>query len=181
MMITPKPRNYTRGAMSIGRLAGDVTTAAFKRHGLVHSEIINAWEEIAGAELAGVSRPLRLAWPRSSNKPSGNRIGATLTIAIEGPRAIEIQHAANHIMDYINTLLGYRAVSKIRLVQETLSRPKKRPAPAPVQPVAADRLTGIRSEALRNALARLGESTTRQEDQLPPRPTQCNTGVVCKK
>lgn len=149
------------GAVAIGGVVGEITAAAFRRHGLGHGEIARAWTEIAGPELAAVSRPERLSWPRADKNASGGRpAGATLTVAVDGPRAVELQYAAPQIIDSINILYGYQAVGRIRLVQATRPiRSRSSVRRRPIEPDNADGLTGIDSAALRSALARLGAAT----------------------
>jgi len=148
-----------RGALAIGHLAGIVAAPAFRRHGLGHGEIASAWTDIAGPDLAGVSRPVKLAWPRPGASGAGTRTagGATLTVEVEGPRAIELQHAASRIMEAANALFGYRAVTRLRLVQAPPVRRRRTQVRMPVAPVNPDRFAGVRSADLRRALARLGE------------------------
>lgn len=156
------PRSSTRfGAVSIGRLASTIAAPSFERHGPGHGQITAAWPDLVGPELAGMSRPLRLTWPKGAAAGSTRRQkqGAVLTIGVEGPRAIEFQHAAPRIMEAINSLFGYRAVAKLRLVQASPDRTRQRQRRRPVEATNAEEITGVDSTDLRNALARLGNIT----------------------
>ena len=159
--MTVPPRSSTRfGAVSIGQLAGTIAAPAFAHHGPGHGQIAAAWPDLVGAELASVSSPLRLTWPRGKAAGSSRRQsdGATLTIGIDGPRAIEFQHSAHRIMDAINSLFGYRAVAKLRLVQASPSLTSKARRRQPVDAANAEPVSGVKSADLRDALARLGKT-----------------------
>lgn len=159
MSTDDRPRVY-RGAVAIGRLVGAAAASAFRRHGFGHGEIAAAWTEIVGTELARVSRPERLAWPRDGAATArGAAGGATLTVAVEGPRAIELQHAAPRIIEAINTLYGYRAIGRMRLVQAPAGPHRRHGAKRRPLQAAGDGPEAIRSPALRGALARLDAAT----------------------
>ena len=154
----PHARPHARfGAVPVGRLAALVAAPAFERHGPGHGQIAAAWTEIVGPELARVSRPSRLTWPRTatSNRDRRGQGGATLTIEVDGPRAVELQHAAPHVLEAVNTLFGYRAVSRLRLVQGSPSRLRRRPPRQPIAVAPGDEMPGFRSPALASAFARL--------------------------
>jgi hypothetical protein len=133
----------------VGRLVREIAAPAFARHGSGHADIALAWEEFAGPALASISRPVRLAWPRQ-----GAGEGATLTVHVEGPRAIELQHAAPGILAAINTALGRRAVGRMRLMQAPVGR-RQRVRREPAKPERPERFATIASADLRAALARL--------------------------
>jgi hypothetical protein len=68
---------------------------------------------------------------------------------------VELQHAARHVLEAVNTLFGYRAVSRLRLVQGSPSRLRRRPQRQPIAVAPGDGLPGFRSPALASAFARL--------------------------
>jgi hypothetical protein len=86
-------------------------------------------------------------------------------LRVEGPMALEIQHASDVILQRINRFFGWSAVGRLALRQGPLSRrERRRPAPAPdareVEQVAQT-LSSIEDDQLRAALARLGASIKR--------------------
>ena len=90
---------------------------------------------------------------------------ATLVLRVEGPMALEIQHASDVILQRINRFFGWSAVGRLALRQGPLSRRKRpRPSPAPdakqVEQIAQT-LSSIEDEQLRAALARLGAAIKR--------------------
>ena len=80
-----------------------------------------------------------------------------------GALALELQHAEALILERINGHFGYRAVTRLRLIQrpmpERLRLPRANPVPdAPADPLLTDRLAVIADDDLRAALARLGQA-----------------------
>jgi hypothetical protein len=161
----------------LGKVVGD----NFRRQGFASAELVTRWSEIAGAEIAAHSEPIKIQWPRAATALSSSKSefakadgGAergqppgTLVLRVEGPAAIEIQHLTHVICERVNRFLGWRAVERIALRQAPLRR-RARPA-APAAPAAdaaeAARLAAampqIADDDLRAALARLGAAVKR--------------------
>ena len=77
--------------------------------------MVTDWAMIVGADLGEATAPVKLSFPR------GERTDATLTIDIVPARAIEVQHAMPQLIERVNAVFGYRAVSRIKLVQDRKS------------------------------------------------------------
>jgi hypothetical protein len=153
----------------LGKVVGDT----FTRQGFASAELVTRWTEIAGAEIAAHSEPIKIQWPRATpSLPSpgsggGNRSErppGTLVLRVEGPAAIEIQHLTHLICERVNRFLGWRAVERITLRQAPLRRSRRPSAPA-ADAAAEARLAAtmpeIADEDLRAALARLGAAVKR--------------------
>jgi hypothetical protein len=142
----------------LGRVIGDT----FRRQGFASAELVTRWTEIAGAEIAAHSEPVKIQWPRADE--AGARPPGTLILRVEGPAAIEIQHLADLVCERVNRFLGWRAVERITLRQAPLRRSSRRPIPA-ADPAAAASIAAsmpeVADEALRQALARLGAAVKR--------------------
>jgi hypothetical protein len=143
-------------------LAGKIVGESFRRQGFASAELVTRWSEIAGADMAALSEPVKIQWQRAATGEDPEP--GTLVLRVEGPAAIEIQHAANLICERVNQFLGWRAVGRLALRQAPLrrgARKKTRGAdPAATARIAAN-LSGIGDEALKDALARLGASIKR--------------------
>ena len=153
-----RARGFTSAADSLRRTLRE---AAAKR-GFAEPRVLTRWREIAGERLAGLCTPVKVSYPR------GSGLGATLVVHAEGPRATEVEHLAPRIIERINQFYGYRAITRLRVVQvapaggfgeaaaryraETAARPPDRAA----QARAAELARGIENEPLRLALTRLG-------------------------
>jgi hypothetical protein len=143
----------------LGKVVGDT----FRRQGFASAELVTRWTEIAGAEIAAHSEPIKIQWPRADE--AGAQPSGTLVLRVQGPAAIEIQHLADLICERVNSFLGWRAVERIALRQAPLRRPSGRPVPA-ADPAAAAHLAAslpeVADEDLRRALARLGAAVKRR-------------------
>ena len=142
----PKPldrawrESSTYGPKPLGALLPGVTRAAFRRRSPASAQVLADWPEIVGPVLAARCSPRRLA-------------AGTLTLACEGPIALELQHVATALIERINTHLGGRVVERLRFQQEVLSRP---PLVAPRARAAPVEVPGLPEGSLREALGRLG-------------------------
>lgn len=139
--------------------------SAFAKRGFRESHVLAHWPEIAGQGLAEFSAPEKLVFPRGSadDGGKGRRSGATLTVRVDGPIAIEIRHLEPQIIERINSYYGYSAVARLKLVQGPLpakARPryrKIRPLKAEERAELAQGLDKIEEPALKQALEKLGE------------------------
>jgi hypothetical protein len=153
-----KPGPISAKPLSV--LLSDVFSDAYAKQGFAARELVTRWGEIAGAEIAAHSEPLKIQWPRPvQGQPQEP---ATLVLRVEGPMALEIQHASDVIVQRVNRFFGWSAVGRLALRQAPLSR-RNRPAasrapdPSAVAKVA-ETLSSVEDAELRAALARLGAS-----------------------
>ena len=156
-----KPGRVSAKPLSL--LLSDVFKDAYAKQGFAARELVTRWAEIAGADVAAHSEPLKLQWPRPvEGQPQEP---ATLILRVEGPMALEIQHKSDVILERVNRFLGWSAVGRLALRQAPLSRRERTPAPRPPDPQAveevAQTLSAIEDEELRAALARLGATIKR--------------------
>jgi hypothetical protein len=150
-------------AKPLSALLGGVFSDAYARRGFATRELVTRWAEIAGSEVAAHSEPIKIQWPRPvEGQPQQS---ATLVLRVEGPAALEIQHASDVILQRVNRFFGWNAVGRLALRQAPLSRriPRKATRPPDEAEVAsvAETLSSIEDDGLRAALARLGASIKR--------------------
>ena len=156
-----KPRPISAKPLSV--LLSDVFSDAYAKQGFAARELVTRWAEIAGPEIARHSEPLKIQWPRPvEGQPQEP---ATLVLRVEGPAALEIQHASDALLQRVNRFFGWSAVGKLALRQAPLSRRDRPSRPRPPDPKAvaavAKTLNSVEDEALREALARLGAAIKR--------------------
>lgn len=152
------PRKPRRGPRPIAALArGAIEPALLRRTGL-NMTLAGGWAEIAGPELAAVSRPERVKWGRRPHLGAQAAPG-TLIVAAEPAAAMRVQHQTGELIARVNTALGYEAIGAVRIVQ----RPVRVDAPAAPTPPDPRRVAEIRErtrsighDPLREALRRLG-------------------------
>src|SRR5947209_9995652 len=156
-----KPGPISAKPLSV--LLGGVFSDAYAKQGFASRELVTRWAEIAGSEVAAHSEPLKIQWPRPvEGQPQAP---ATLVLRVDGPMALEIQHASDVILQRVNRFFGWSAVGRLALRQAPLSRrdkPKTPPAPDAAEITRiAEGLGSVEDEQLRAALARLGASIKR--------------------
>jgi hypothetical protein len=156
-----KPGPISAKPLSV--LLSDVFSDAYARQGFAARELVTRWAEIAGPEVAAHSEPLKIQWPRPVEGQAQEP--ATLVLRVEGPMALEIQHASDVILERVNRFFGWSAVGRLALRQAPLSRregaaPSRAPDATSVAEVQ-ETLTAVEDEELRAALARLGASIKR--------------------
>lgn len=151
-----KPGPITAKPLS-GLLASTLADA-FAKQGFAARELVTRWAEIAGAQIAAHSEPLKIQWPRPvEGQP---QLPATLVLRVEGPMALEIQHSSDVILERVNRFLGWNAIGKLALRQAPLSRRPVRKPPRVLDKAAVDRVAAelgeVADDQLRTALAKLG-------------------------
>src|SRR5271154_2714111 len=157
----PKPGRFSAKPLSL--LLSDVFSDAYAKQGFAARELVTRWAEIAGAEIAAHSEPLKMQGPRPvEGQPQEP---ATLVLRVEGPMALEIQHSSDVILQRVNRFFGWSAVGKLALRQAPLSRrerpaPRRAPDPKEVAEIAKS-LSSVEDKELRAALARLGAAIKR--------------------
>ncbi len=158
----------------IGARVAGIARDIFKKRGFGQNHILAHWPAIIGEALAEFSSPEKLAFPRMPNEGRGPQEGATLTIRVDGPVALEIRHLEPQIIERINRYYGYSAVARLKLVQGPLpprpkSRRKKfRPLTQSERDTLIHSLAPISEPDVRSALERLGQrilgTSARQAD-----------------
>jgi hypothetical protein len=85
-----------------------------------------------------------------------------LTVRVEGPQAVFLQHEATQIIERVNAFLGYGAIGRLRIVQAPIT-PLKATAAAATRALSASeeaelgaRVAEVDGGPLRAALQRLG-------------------------
>jgi hypothetical protein len=156
-----KPGPISAKPLSV--LLSDVFSDAYAKQGFAARELVTRWAEIAGPEIAAHCEPLKIQWPRPvEGQPQEP---ATLVLRVDGPMALEIQHASDVILERVNRFFGWSAVGRLALRQGPLSRrqsPVASRAPdAKEVAEVAETLSSVDDEGLRAALARLGASIKR--------------------
>lgn len=166
--ITVEHRKFP-GAKAVGSFLPTVTGSAFRKFGFSTGYLITDWQAIVGPELARVTAPERLKWPRMPDRSADEdtrapqrRGGATLVLRVDGSSALDVQYRSRQLIERINAFLGYPAIEEIRLVQapvasaQQLRGATRRPAQPPTNLPLTKEVAGIADLRLRSALARLG-------------------------
>lgn len=162
-MSTFRPPRRARVPLPVAKQIAATARSVFKARGFQQDHIVRHWPEIVGASLSGLSMPEKLAFPRTKANESPRRSeGATLTVRVDGPGALEFAHQEPQILERINSYYGYQAVTRIKLVQAPLPLPKpsRKRRIATLSPSQEETLrtetAQIQSDALRASLEELG-------------------------
>lgn len=122
-----------------------------------------------GADIAEACLPVRMSWPKGGRGESGG--GATLTVEASGARAPEVQHDAARIVERVNQVCGWRAVTRLRVVQSG-GRAPDAPPPAPVavratglDAAVSPDISAIADDDLKRALAQLEANIRARADR----------------
>src|SRR5580700_8564552 len=165
-MVAKRPQMNKPGPISakpLSVLLSDVFSDAYAKQGFAARELVTRWAEIAGPEIAVHCEPLKIQWPRPvEGQPQEP---ATLVLRVEGPAALEIQHASDIVLQRVNRFFGWSAVGRLALRQAPLARRDRPQTPRAPDPKSvaevAKTLSAVEDEELRAALARLGASIKR--------------------
>jgi len=148
----PPRRNRTE---PVAAQAGFAAAAALARAGFADPTLVLRWEEIAGADIARIARPIRL---------SEGAAGGVLTLKAEPAACLFLQHQTRMLCDRINAYLGRAAIARLRFVQGPLAAhpSSSRLAVAKSAPAPGDPARGFQgSERLKSALLELAGARRR--------------------
>jgi len=119
-------------ARALGAFVPKLTEKAFEKFGFSTVLLVSEWSHIVGADLARITMPERLRWPKAASKYQADddmeagRPGAVLVLRVEPACALDVEYSARQIIERVNAFFGYRAIDRIKLLQ----RPVIRSAPA---------------------------------------------------
>ncbi|MDE0521242.1 MAG: DciA family protein [Boseongicola sp.] len=154
-----EPRRRERGFERASGLVAGRVRAAGEHRGFAVSRLLTHWTEVAGPDIARVSRPVEVTY--------GRGLGATLTLLTTGPEAPMLEMQKDKIRERVNACYGYGAIEKIRITQTAATGFGAPDATAermdigsarPVSNEAREAASEIRDEGLRKALERLGSN-----------------------
>ena len=149
----PDVPSRTFSMRPIGGLIARVTQPGFRRRAPGTAQIMMDWTEIMGPVFANRTQPQKFS-------------AGTLTIACQGPTAMELQHLAPQLIARLNNHIGSfgdnALIKRLRFVQQTssvpsvLPRPAARRAPSAAPTTPPPEISGIEPGPLHDALQRLG-------------------------
>lgn len=155
----------SRGFKRTSVLLKDRIRRASESRGFAATRVLTHWEEVAGADIAKIARPVDVSFGRQG-------FGATLTVLTTGAQAPMLEMQKEKLRERVNAVYGYNAISRIRITQTAPvgfaegkisfdHRPKtntpKAPDPA-VRAEAHDLAAPVGDTNLRQALEALGQN-----------------------
>lgn len=156
----PTPKRRFRGFEATSGLLRDQIRTVGESRGFAVARLLTHWDEIAGAEMAAITRPVKVGYGREG-------MGATLTLLTTGANAPMIEMQKERLREKVNAVYGYAAIARILLTQTAATgfaegqaqfshAPRATPAPtAAIKAEATTLAAPVQDEALRNALESL--------------------------
>lgn len=155
-------RRAQRGFTHAGALLEGRMQKAGHARGFAQIRLLTHWDEIVGAQIARIARPVKVSYARQG-------LGGKLTILAKPAHAPELQMQLPRIKERVNACYGYSAISDIRIAQSgttsgfaepkngfTHDRPTPELPPAEAQELRAQ-VSGVQDEKLRALLESLGK------------------------
>ena len=104
---------HCRDLESLGSIFVPLIKKAISAEDLVGIDILLNWKDIIGNEIYSYCQPIKTKFNHKNSE-------RTLFLEVPiGGFALEIQHKEKYILDKINAYLGYNAVHKINITQNT--------------------------------------------------------------
>ena len=159
MSKVDQPSRRFKGFEPAGSLLRQQIRKAGEDRGFAVARLLTNWAEIAGPDVAPVTRPVKVSYPQTG-------FGATLTLLVKGASAPLIEAQLPQLKTRINRCYGYNAIARIRLTQTAGELMGEKPTVVPEIPrrsPEAQRITAIIGDAtLREALEALGNRVLSQ-------------------
>ncbi len=171
--MSQRPHKRGFGFRQTGSLVTAQVRRASEARGFAETRLLTDWQAICGPELAGKVTPVRVTYAKGG-------FGATLVVLCEGARAPEISMQKDVIRQRVNACYGYNAIARVQITQ---TAPGMGPtgfaedaphfevkAPDPkIGRRAAEAVTPIADQGLKDALKRLGENVLSRQPHGPKR------------
>ena len=145
------------GPLPLARLLPKLTRKALGKFGFSYIGLITDWATIVGPDIAKMSAPEKLTFPRNK------RDSGVLRLKAEGGAALEIQHLEPQILDRINTYFGYRAVMRLNIINGPVNKPKNEAVTSTESIYKKSLNQKISASKLMHLLERFGRSVKMRE------------------
>lgn len=95
---------------SLLKITENIVEKNLSRLGSIQNHIFFNWAHIAG-QYADITIPHKIKFARKSN------IDGQITIKVQNGFGLEVQYAIPLLLDQINARFGFKAISKIKIIQ----------------------------------------------------------------
>lgn len=129
-----------------------ITRSIYNRRGFYENDIIKDWSYIVGNKWSELTSPEKLLFRR------GTKQNGVLYISVYGSASLMIQHIQPEIIDRINTYMGYKAVSCLKIIQGGLKPIDIKKDNKPIKNTELEELKNWDDNKLKEALQNLGQS-----------------------
>ena len=144
---------------------------ASEGRGFAVTRLLTHWEDVVGADIAKVARPVDVKYGRQG-------FGATLTVLTTGAQAPMLEMQKEKLREKVNAVYGYNAIARVRITQTAptgfaegqaqFTRPPKPAATSPdpqIVQAAAQVADGVQDTGLRDALEHLARNVLSKAKQ----------------
>ncbi len=162
-------KRKSRGFLQTGGLLKSRIRSASETRGFAETRLLTNWADIAGPAIAKLCRPVKVSYPQQG-------FGATLTVLTTGANGPMLQMQLPQIMQKVNSVYGYNAISRIKITQTAptgfgepdASFERKKPT-KPLSDVQRNdvelSVKDVSDSNLKDALARLGENILTKQNK----------------
>ena len=139
------PQRRERGFEATGGLLTQQIRSVGESRGFAVARLLTHWAEIAGQDMATITRPVKVTYGREG-------MGASLTLLVTGANAPMIEMQKQRLRERVNATYGYAAISRILLTQTAASgfaegqaqfAPAPKAAPSPPDPALVARAATV--------------------------------------
>jgi hypothetical protein len=106
----PDPARRMRGFEAASGFLRDPIRHASESRGFAVARLLTHWPEVVGEDLARMTRPVKIGYGREG-------FGATLTLLVASAHAPMVQMQLPRMVEKVNAVYGYAAISRITLTQ----------------------------------------------------------------
>jgi hypothetical protein len=99
-------KGFTRAASFMSHSIRSVS----EQRGFAQSRILTHWEELVGADIAAMARPVKVSYSKGG-------FGGTLVILTTGAQAPLVEMQKETIRARVNSSYGYNAISRVSITQ----------------------------------------------------------------
>ena len=100
---------------SLLKITENIVEKNLSRLGSIQNHIFFNWAHIAG-QYADITIPHKIKFGRKKN------IDGQITIKVQNGFGLEVQYAIPHLLDQINARFGFKAISKIKIIQADIQK-----------------------------------------------------------
>ncbi len=126
----------------------------FKETSYVELSIIKNWKEIVGNEIS------KKCWPNKIIFSNSDNLNGQLSLKVERGWAMEIEYKNQEIIENLNRFFGYKAISKINVIQDfkTSFKEEKKKIKEKLDINHLKNINNIKHEKLKKALKKLDKT-----------------------
>ncbi len=100
---------------SLLKITENIVEKNLSRFGSIQNHIFLNWAHIAG-QYADMTIPYKIKFDRKKN------INGQITIKVQNGFGLEVQYAIPLLLDQINARFGFKAISKIKIIQTDIQK-----------------------------------------------------------